>query len=70
MKATKLKYDERLKLLSIQSLKNRRKIQCLYLILNINIKNSLNSIPNCWVNTMKFINNEKTGTHISIDKIE
>ncbi len=56
IRATSLKYYERLKLLSIQSLINRRKIQCLCLIFNI--KNRIDLFEKLFFNYAKNIFNE------------
>ncbi len=66
MKSLGLCYEKRLKLLSMQSLENRRILQILIVIFNIKTNSQL--IPNEWVNAITFINNERTGIYISINR--
>jgi hypothetical protein len=65
-KSLGLCYEQRLKLLSMQSLENRRILQILIVIFNIKTNSQL--IPNEWVNAITFINNERTGIYISINR--
>ena len=61
-----LTYDNRLKILSLDSLEKRRKIQTLILVFKI--KNNFNLIPENWIQCLKFNNNERTGCYIICDK--
>jgi hypothetical protein len=61
-----LKYEERLKLLNLKSLKHRREISILKIVNKIKVKHK--SIPTNWLNKLEFYSTSRNGVRLKTNK--